>query len=54
MITFDLGSREAMVLRYEAGLSIQELSVAIGVDEARRHRESVSDACCARRWAAWE
>src|SRR4051812_23890214 len=26
--------REAMVLRYEAGLSIQELSVAIGVDEA--------------------
>lgn len=30
--------REAMVLRYEAGLSVQELSVAIGVDEAQARK----------------
>lgn len=30
--------REAMVLRYEAGLSIRELSIAIGVDEAQARK----------------
>jgi RNA polymerase sigma-70 factor (ECF subfamily) len=30
--------REAMVLRYEAGLSIRELSIAIGVDETQARK----------------